>query len=97
MGKHAINYCNVNKMKEWYQVKTAVLADWEVDMDNLEHHKKMVDKSKILYDGCRKMKEVLDDKTQELTPEVRKRYERHAASGTRLFTDMTKMTLMKSG
>ena len=78
-------------------VKRAVLADWEIDIKNLEHHKKMVDKSKILYDGCRKMKEILDDKTQELTPDKRKRYELHAASGTRLFGYMTKRTLMKSG
>ena len=97
MGKHAVNYCSINKFKDWTRVKAAVLADWEVDIKNLEHHKKMVDKSKILYDGCNKMKEILDDKTQELTPEKRKRCERHAASGTRLFADMTKYTLMKSG
>ena len=97
MRKHAINYCNGRKNKIWFEVKDAVLADWEVDMYNLEHHKKMVDKSKILYDGWWKMREVLDDKTQELTPEVRKRYERHAASGTSLFVEMTKETLMKSG
>ena len=97
MEKHAINYCDGDEYKSWNMGKAAVLADWEIDIKNLEHHKKMVDKSKILYDGCRKMKEILDDKTQELTPEIRKRYELHAASGTRLFMEMTKETLMKSG
>ena len=82
MGKHAVNYCYGNKRTTWQDVMRTIFADWEVDIQNLEHHKKMVDKSKILYDGCRKMKEILDDKTQELTPEVRKRYELHAASGT---------------
>ena len=99
MGKHAVNYCGGGEAKDWEDVTDAVLADWEADdvLNNLEHHKKMVDKSKILYDGWREMREVLDDKTQELTPEVRKRYELHAASGTALFREMTKRTLMKSG
>ena len=97
MEEYAVNYCNGSKGKGWISAKAAVLADWEIDIKNLEHHKKLLDKSKILYDGCRKMKEKLDDKAQELTPEVRKRYERHAASGTCLFADMTKETLMKSG
>ena len=70
MEKHAVNYCFGSKSKYWYEAKAAVLADWKVDIKNLEHHKKLLDKSKILYDGCRKMKEKLDDKTQELTPEV---------------------------
>ena len=70
MEKYAFNYYGGSKNKSWNDGKTAVLADWELDATKLEDHNKILEKAKILIDGCHKMKGYLDThRAQKLTSE----------------------------
>ena len=76
MEKWKWNYVGGDENK-FFSLKNrnAMLNDWKMngmDVNNLEHHNKILEKTKILYDGCNKMKGYLDtNRAQELTSEER--------------------------